>query len=46
MSELDEKRRRNFLENIENKQVIITCTDKIEEINNEFKLFEVKKGVI
>ena len=46
MSELDEKRRKNFLENIENKQVIITCTDKIEEINNEFKLFEVKKGVI
>lgn len=46
MSELDEKRRRNFLENIENKQVIITCTDKIEEINNEIKLFEVKKGVI
>lgn len=46
MSELDEKRRRNFLENIENKQVIITCTDKIEKINNEFKLFEVKKGVI
>ena len=46
MSELDEKRRRNFLENIENKQVIITCTDKIEENNNEFKLFEVKKGVI
>ncbi len=46
MSELDEKRRKNFLEKIENKQVIITCTDKIENINNEFKLFKVKKGVI
>ena len=41
MSELDEKRRKNFLEKIENKQVIITCTDKIENINNEFKLLYI-----
>ena len=44
MSELDEKRRRNFLERIENTQVIITCTDKIENLNRDTKLFQVKKG--
>lgn len=32
MSELDKKRRKNFLENINNKQVIITCTDKIKNL--------------
>ena len=46
MSELDEKRRKNFLEYIENTQVIITCTDKIENLNREYKLFQVKKGEI
>ena len=45
MSELDAKRRKNFLENIKNTQVIITCTDKIENLNREFKLFNVKNGV-
>ena len=46
MSELDSKRRKNFLENIKNTQVIITCTDKIEDLNREYKLFNVKKGEI
>ena len=46
MSELDSKRRKNFLENIKNTQVIITCTDKIENLNREYKLFNVKKGKI
>ena len=46
MSELDEKRRKNFLEYIENTQVIITCTEKIKNINKEFKLFNVKNGKI
>ena len=46
MSELDEKRRKNFLEYIENTQVIITCTDKIENLNREYKLFQVKEGEI
>ena len=46
MSELDAKRRKNFLENIKNTQVIITCTDKIENLNREYKLFNVKKGEI
>ena len=44
MSELDEKRRKNFLEHIKNTQVIITCTDRIENVKNENKLFEVKNG--
>ena len=34
MSELDEKRRNSFLENIKGNQVIITCTDKID-LENE-----------
>lgn len=46
MSELDEKRRRNFLENIENTQVIITCTDKIIIDNLEYKEFNVINGNI
>ena len=46
MSELDEKRRKNFLEYIENTQVIITCTDKIDNINKDYKLFNVKNGSI
>jgi DNA replication and repair protein RecF len=46
MSELDEKRRKNFLENIENNQIIITCTDKIDLNNNEYKLFNVNQGNI
>ncbi|MCI8345146.1 MAG: DNA replication/repair protein RecF [Clostridia bacterium] len=46
MSELDEKRRKNFLENIENTQVIITCTDKIDIDNLEYKEFNVINGSI
>ena len=46
MSELDEKRRNNFLNNIENTQVIITCTDKLNLNNLDYKLFNVKKGEI
>ena len=35
MSELDEQRKKSFLENIKNAQVIITCTEKIniEKLN-------------
>lgn len=44
MSELDEFRRMNFLENINDIQVIITCTHKFEMDNS--KLFCVKNGSI
>ena len=46
MSELDESRRSNFLENIKDTQVIITCTDKIELEENEFKTFHIKEGKV
>lgn len=46
MSELDEKRRRKFIEYIKDIQVIITCTDKINIDNLKLKEFNVKKGKI
>lgn len=45
MSELDETRRRSFLENITGSQVIITCTDKIN-IREKGKVFFVKSGTL
>ena len=44
MSELDETRRKSFLENIKGNQVIITCTDKIE-LDTDFTEFFVEKGI-
>ncbi len=44
MSELDETRRKSFLENIKGNQVIITCTDKIE-LDTEYSEFYVEKGI-
>ena len=46
MSELDESRRNKFMENIKDTQVIITCTDKINNINSENSVFYVKNGQI
>ena len=46
MSELDENRRNNFLKYIKNTQVIITCTDNIKNLDEEFSVFKVKKGEI
>ena len=46
MSELDEQRRRNFLENIKDTQVIITCTDKFELKNVNCSYFNVINGKI
>ena len=46
MSELDEFRRTNFLENIKDTQVIITCTDKLELKENDVKMFNIKNGEI
>ena len=46
MSELDEKRIKSFLEKIENTQVIITCTEKIEVENKNILIYNVKEGCI
>ena len=46
MSELDENRRSNFLENIKDTQVIITCTDKIDLDNCDYKTFNIKEGKV
>lgn len=42
MSELDETRRKSFLQYIQDTQVIITCTDKMKVDN--CKIFNVEKG--
>ena len=44
MSELDEERRKNFLNNIKNNQVILTGTDKINLENVNYSIFNVKEG--
>ena len=44
MSELDDKRRKNFLNNIENIQVIITCTEKIVLENLKYFSYNVIDG--
>ena len=46
MSELDYKRRKNFLDHIGEAQVIITGTEKMELKNLDCSLFQVKKGEI
>ena len=46
MSELDLERRKNFLNNIKNTQVILTGTEKIDLPNLEYNLYNVKKGEI
>ena len=44
MSELDNKRRKNFLDNIKNIQVIITCTEKISLENLDYFSYNVIDG--
>lgn len=44
MSELDEKRRENFLKNIHNTQILITCTDEFTICEKMCKTFQVKNG--
>ena len=46
MSELDQKRRNHFLEKIDDTQVIITCTDKIELENKNILIYNVKDGKV
>ena len=45
MSELDEKRRKNLLENVKLAQVLITCTDKLD-MDNISHLYNIKNGRI
>lgn len=44
MSELDSQRRLNFLRNIENTQIIITCTDDINLENVNINKYKVEEG--
>ena len=46
MSELDEKRRTNFLNNIKDTQVLVTCTEKIKLEKINFNVYNVKNGTI
>ena len=46
MSELDEKRRKHFLKNIKNTQIIITCTEKFDIENNNILIYNVKDGKV
>lgn len=46
MSELDEKRRNNFMENIKDTQVIITCTDNLLLKDIDAKVFRVNNGIV
>ena len=46
MSELDKERRENFLEDVKDTQIIITCTDKLELKNENKKIFYVENGKI
>ncbi len=46
MSELDENRRKQFLKNIKNTQIIITCTEKFNIENNNFLIYNVKEGKV
>ena len=46
MSELDSERRLNFLKNIENTQIIITCTDDINIENININKHKVEEGKV
>lgn len=46
LSELDEKRRKYFIDNIEGRQVIITCTDRSFAEDKKASYFYVKEGLV
>ena len=46
MSELDKNRKENFIKNIFNNQVLITCTDKIKLENVKLNSYKVNNGYI
>lgn len=46
MSELDKERRKNFLNNIRDTQVIITCTDKLDIESLDYYMYNVVNGEV
>ena len=46
MSELDNQRRKNFLKNIKDTQIIITCTEDIPIENLKINRYEVNEGKV
>ena len=44
--EIDEKRKNNFLNNMKNMQIIITCTEKISNEKLKIKEFKVENGKV
>ena len=44
MSELDEIRRKSFLESIKDCQIILTCTDEID-LDNNYSKYKVENGI-
>lgn len=46
LSELDEKRKEFFLNNIKDRQIFITCTEKENIKDNESRYFNIEKGSI
>ena len=46
MSELDESRRKHFLKNIKDTQIIITCTEKFDIENKNVLIYNVKDGKV
>ena len=46
MSELDNNRKINFLKNIKDTQIIITCTDDINIKNVDINRFKVEEGQV
>ena len=46
MSELDEKRKNNFLKNMKDMQIIITCTERLNYKNLKMKEFKVDEGKV
>lgn len=46
MSELDEKRRKKFVENITDAQVILTGTHKLILENFDYNIYNVKDGQV
>ena len=46
MSELDNNRKINFLKNIKDTQIIITCTDDINIENVKINKFKVEEGQV